>query len=92
MLFRIFISKKKRKTNKEIKNQNYCKVGIINKGIAKTRLSKELGMPPKTIKKYIERLEKLGIVIKKKKSNLTFYFFQELWRNKLINYIVKIKD
>lgn len=59
-----------------------------NEGITKTRLSKELGMHPKTIKKYIERLEKLGILEKKKTTNKTLYFLQESRRNKLERYLI----
>jgi len=47
------------------------------KGITKTRLSKNLGMHPNTIKKYITRLEELGIIYKKKKSNKELYFLDE---------------
>lgn len=45
-----------------------------NEGCTKTQLSKELGMHPNTIKKYINELEVLNIVSKKRSSNKNLYY------------------
>ena len=45
-----------------------------NEGCTKTQLSKELGMHPNTIKKYINELEVLNIVSKTKSSNKSLYY------------------
>ena len=47
------------------------------KGITKTRLSKNLGMHPNTIKKYIARLEGLGIIYRDKKTKKELYFLNQ---------------
>ena len=46
------------------------------KGITKTRLAKNLGMHPNTIKKHIARLEGLGIIYREKISKKELYFFK----------------
>ena len=46
-------------------------------GITKTRLSKNLGMHPNTIKKYLNRLESLGIIYREKISKKELYFIDK---------------
>ena len=55
------------------------------KGITKTRLSKTLGMHPNTIKKYITRLEGLGIIYKDKKTKKELYFLDKKSFASLLN-------
>ena len=55
------------------------------KGITKTRLSKNLGMHPNTIKKYINRLEGLGIIYKDKESKKELYFLDKKSLASLLN-------
>lgn len=45
-----------------------------NEGCTKTKLSKELGMHPNTIKKYINELEVLNIIHNKKSSSKNLYY------------------
>ena len=46
-------------------------------GITKTRISRELKIHPNTTKKYIESLEVLNILLKKKETKKTLYFLNE---------------
>ena len=43
-------------------------------GYSKTQLSKELGMHPNTIKKYINDLELLQVIFKNSESNKNLYY------------------
>ena len=51
---------------------NYIKGNI--EGCSKTQLSNKLGMHPNTVKKYIDELENLQIVYKKREMNKTLYY------------------
>ncbi|MFX1383298.1 MAG: hypothetical protein ACFFBP_12725 [Promethearchaeota archaeon] len=47
------------------------------KGCTKYRLSKELGMHPNTISKYISNLEEFGLLRRKKLNNKTLILLNE---------------
>ena len=65
-----FISKQK--VRKIIDYLNYNP-----EGCSKTRISKELGMHSTTIDRYMNKLEKYGILQKKRLSNKTLYFIND---------------
>jgi predicted transcriptional regulator len=48
-----------------------------NFGITKTHLSTDLGIHHNTISKYLENLEELNLIIKKKTSKKTLYFLND---------------
>ncbi|MFX1451661.1 MAG: hypothetical protein ACFFCM_12500 [Promethearchaeota archaeon] len=48
-----------------------------NEGVTKIELSKELKMSRNTVKKYIDRFYKIGVLNSKKISNKTLYFLKE---------------
>jgi len=48
-----------------------------NKGCSKTFLSKQLGMHPNTVKKYINQLEAIEVVYKRSDSNKNLYYLIE---------------
>ncbi len=51
-----------------------------NEGVTQTQLCRKLGMHSNTITKYVRKLEKSGLLIKKKLSNKKLYFLdEELW-------------
>ena len=62
-----FIAKEKSQ-----KNINFMKK--INLGITKTNLSHELNMHMNTLAKYLNLLEKFGIIVKRKIDNKYLYF------------------
>lgn len=68
--FSYFISKEKSK-----KIIEYLKIN--NFGITKTHLSMDLGIHHNTISKYLENLEELNLIIKKKTSKKTLYFLND---------------
>ncbi len=49
---------------------------INDHGITKTKLSKNLSMHLNTISKYLDGLEKIDLLVKKKLSNKTLYFLK----------------
>jgi predicted transcriptional regulator len=48
-----------------------------NLGITKTNLSQELSMHMNTLAKYLNLLEKYGIIVKKKIDNRYLYFLSK---------------
>ncbi|MHA1147925.1 MAG: winged helix-turn-helix transcriptional regulator [Promethearchaeota archaeon] len=48
-----------------------------NEGISKTQMSKELGIHPSTIRKYINKLELIQLVYKKHRSNKILYYLHK---------------
>jgi len=56
---------------------------VDNDGVTKTRFSRELKMHSNTINNYVDKLEKYGVLMKKKLSNKTIYFLnEEIWYEK----------
>jgi len=58
-------------------------IELYNEGCTKYKLSKELGMHPTTITKYILKIEDFGLLFKKKLPNKTLYFLNEEYYNEL---------
>ena len=56
---------------------------MYTEGATKTHLSKQLGMHPNTIKKYMKKLEEFKLLTHKKLSNKTLYFLNEDFYDKL---------
>ncbi|TFG24094.1 MAG: DUF2250 domain-containing protein [Promethearchaeota archaeon] len=61
-----------------------------NEGYSKNYLSKELKIHSNTVSKYIEKLEELGLLLKKELSNMTLYFLNEGYFAHLISEIKSI--
>ncbi len=61
---------------KTIKIMNYLREN--SNGCPKYRLSKEIKMHPNTITKYIQKLEEIGCISKRKVSNKTLYFVNNI--------------
>lgn len=62
-------------SNEKCKNIIEC-LKVNDHGITKTKLSKELSMHLNTISKYLDGLEKINLLTKKKLSNKTLYFLK----------------
>ena len=54
---------------------DYLKVN--QEGCTKTRISKDLLMHSSTVNKYLNKLEELGILIKKRSSPATVFFLSK---------------
>lgn len=57
---------------------------INQEGASKTQLAKELNMHSTTISKYVDELDKFGVLLKKKLPNMTLYFLNERYYYEIV--------